>query len=128
MRVHPHVTGQVRRHRSWRAALASTDAVADGTAAFEEPALLQLLDVWPPGIVVADGIVVHQKDVFGHCDLPIPLRLRSKHCSLAPPRTFNGISAITVPASLAHGTSTPRALSRSRATACAHAPLLYFCG
>jgi hypothetical protein len=36
-----------------------------------------------PGIVVADRVVVHQEDVLGHFDLPILLRLRSKHCRLA---------------------------------------------
>jgi hypothetical protein len=51
--------------------------------------LLQPFDVWPPGIVVTDGVVVHQKDVLGHFELPIPRRLRSKHYCLAPLRAFN---------------------------------------
>src|SRR5262249_48699353 len=68
---------------SWLGAFPSAEAVAYGAATFEESALLQLLDVWPPGIVMADRIVVHQKDVLGHFDLPILLRLRSKHYRLA---------------------------------------------
>ena len=59
----------MRRQRGWLTTLSRADAVTYSATAFEASALLQLLDVWPSGIVVTGGVVVHQKDVLGHSDL-----------------------------------------------------------
>ena len=60
----------MRSYRCWRAAFSRANTVTYGATAFEEAALLQLLDVWSPGIVATDSVVVHQKYVFGHFEHP----------------------------------------------------------
>src|SRR5262245_20556625 len=86
----------MRRHRSRLAILPNADAVTYCATTLEESALLQLLDIWPPGIVVADGVVVHQKDVLGHFDLPIP-----RQCGASAPQE------IAWPISVANSGSMP---------------------
>jgi hypothetical protein len=69
----PDVAGQVRRYRREFAALSCADTAAYGASAFKESTLLQLVEVWSPGHVVIVCVIVHQKDVLGHIDLPMRL-------------------------------------------------------
>src|SRR5215470_5595494 len=69
--IHPNVACQVPGDRLGRAVLAGADAITDRAAALKAPALPQLMQIGPPGIVVSIAIIVHQKDVVGHGGLPM---------------------------------------------------------
>src|SRR5262249_12974424 len=86
----PDVAGQVSGRRRGRAALARAQAVADGAAALEASTLPQLVQIWLPGLLVVAGVVVHEKNVVGHGDLP---RSLSRPCC-------GPYSALSAPASL----------------------------
>src|SRR5262249_48275001 len=68
--LHPDVSGQVPRRRRRGAALADADAIADGAAALEDTGLPELAQVLLPADVVILGVIVHEKDIFGHGVLP----------------------------------------------------------
>jgi hypothetical protein len=88
----------VRRHRRWLATLSRADAFTYCTAV-EESAVLQLLNVWPPGMVVTDGVVVHQKDVLSHFT-PNTAAYPIEALLFGAASEFNAFFAIPVPASI----------------------------
>src|SRR5262249_48557132 len=52
------------------ATFTSANTIADHAATLEEPGLLQILDVRPPGRVVGSGVIVHQQEVLAHLESP----------------------------------------------------------
>jgi hypothetical protein len=68
--VHPNEARDMARDRSGCAVFSRANTVAYGTTTLKEPAPLQPVEVRPPGTLVSDSVVVHEKNIPRHDSLP----------------------------------------------------------
>ena len=68
--AHSDIPAEVSRDRGRCPALPRANAITYSAPAFEKSILLKLSDVWFPDNVVGVGVIVHEKDILVHIDLP----------------------------------------------------------